>query len=230
VTTRRRQYRDALGALAHPDWPAYLGEHSGLPGPRANLELANAVADAGGDAVFDTLIATGDEYLVLCGVIGLGRRLAEGSDVVARLKEHAADPRWRLREGVAMALQRLGDADPARLRRIASAWAKDGDPLVQRAAVAAVCEPRLLRTPESRGHALDLCQAVTDSLRARPASGRGAEVRVLRQALGYCWSVAVAADPAAGLPRFTVLSGLDDADVRWIAAENRKKARLSALL
>jgi hypothetical protein len=230
VTTKQRRYRDALGGLAHPGWPGYLRDESGLPGPRANLELAQAVAEAGDPAVFDNLIATGDEYLVLCGVIGLGRRLAEGSDVLARLKAHAADPRWRIREGVAMALQRLGDADPARLRRVASAWARDRDPLVQRAAVAAVCEPRLLRTPESRAHALDLCQAVTDSLRARPPGGRGAEVRVLRQALGYCWSVAVAADPAAGLPRFTALSGLDDPDVGWIVRENGRKARLAALL
>jgi hypothetical protein len=232
MTTRRQQYHEALTDLAHADWPGYLREHSGLPGPRANLELAQAVADAGDGPVFDALIATGDEYLVLCGVIGLGRRLADGSEasVVAGLKEHAADPRWRIREGVAMALQRLGDADPARLRRVASAWAKDHDPLVQRAAVAAVCEPRLLRTPESRAHALDVCQAVTDSLRARAPSTRGAEVRVLRQALGYCWSVAVAADPAAGLPRFTVLSGLDDPDVRWIVRENGKKARLAGLL
>jgi hypothetical protein len=42
---------------------------------------------------------------------------------------------------VAMGLQRLGDADPAALRRVAAAWAKDHHPLVRRAAVAGVCEP-----------------------------------------------------------------------------------------
>jgi hypothetical protein len=59
---------------------------------------------------------------------------------------------------------------------------------------------------------------------------RSDEVRSLRQALGYCWSVAVAADPRSGLTRFTALESSDDADVRWIARENAKKARLAKLL
>lgn len=59
---------------------------------------------------------------------------------------------------------------------------------------------------------------------------RDAGVRILRQALGYCWSVAVAADPGAGLPRFLALSASDDRDVVWIVRENHKKARLAKLL
>lgn len=55
-------------------------------------------------------------------------------------------------------------------------------------------------------------------------------VRVLRKALGYCWSVAVAADPSRGLPRFQALAGSTDPDVVWIVRENRKKARLARLL
>jgi hypothetical protein len=55
-------------------------------------------------------------------------------------------------------------------------------------------------------------------------------VRTLRQALGYCWSVAVAAAPAAGLPRFQALEEYDDRDVAWIVRENRRKARLAKLL
>jgi hypothetical protein len=63
----------------------------------------------------------------------------------ARLHALASDARWRVREDVAMALRRLGGADPPRLFALAAAWAKDEDPLVQREAVAGVCEPRLLR-------------------------------------------------------------------------------------
>jgi hypothetical protein len=48
--------------------------------------------------------------------------------------------------------------------------------------------------------------------------------------LGYCWSVAVAADPPNGLTRFIALESTDDADVRWIVRENAKKARLAKLL
>ena len=53
---------------------------------------------------------------------------------------------------------------------------------------------------------------------------------MLRQALGYCWSVAVAADPDAGLPLFHVLEAHPDRDVAWIVRENSRKARLTALL
>jgi len=130
-----------------------------------------------------------------------------------------------------MALQRLGDADLPRLLDLASEWAGDSSPLVQRAAAAGVCEPRLLRTPPARATAIEICERVTESLAARPSSERGdPRVRVLRQGLGYCWSVAVAADPAQGLPRFRMISESADPDVSWIVRENRRKARLASLL
>jgi hypothetical protein len=52
---------------------------------------------------------------------------------------------------------------------------------------------------------------------------------VLRQGLGYCWSVAVAGDPELGLPAFEELP-LDDPDVAWVSRENRTKKRLARLL
>ncbi len=228
---RREQYRAALRALDAARWPVYLREHSGLPGPRGNIELAQAVADEGDRACFDRFIATDDEYLVFCGVIGVGRLLAEGADVAVRLRGHATDARWRVREAVAMALQRLGDADLPRLLDLVTSWATDSHPLVQRAAAAGVCEPRLLTTAEAAATAVDICARITSGLAAIPADERrDAGVRALRQALGYCWSVAVAADPAAGLPRFQVLTACDDQDVAWIVRENSKKSRLAKLL
>lgn len=130
-----------------------------------------------------------------------------------------------------MALQTLGDADPARLRELVVCWSGDPDPLVQRAAVAGICEPRLLTCEDGAACALDVCERATRALAARPRDRRrDPGVRTLRQALGYCWSVAVAADPAAGLPRFTALTGSDDGDVAWIVRENRTKKRLAVLL
>ncbi|MEU4236174.1 hypothetical protein [Actinoplanes sp. NPDC026619] len=233
---RRAEYQAELAALDPAGWPGFLDERSGLPGPRANLELAQAVADAGNAPLFDRLIATGDEYLTLCGVVGLGRLLAEDPDsapvaLEKRLREHASDDRWRVREAVAMALQRLGDADPSRLRAVVAGWSGWEDPLVLRAAVAAICEPRLLKVRETAAAALDACATATDRLAAIPADRRrDDDVRTLRKALGYCWSVAVAADPVAGLPQFRALSAATDADIVWIARENAKKTRLAKLL
>lgn len=229
--SRIEEHRAALRALPGSDWAAYLTDHSGLPGPRGNIELGLAVAEEASPDQIDALIASGDEYLTFCGVIGLGRLLAEGAPTEGRLHAHASDERWRVREAVAMALQRLGDADPPRLLALATTWAGDADPLVQRAALAGVCEPRLLRTAEAAATAVELCDLVTASLAARPSEERRRPgVRTLRQGLGYCWSVAVAADPVRGLPRFESLGTPADHDVAWIVAENRKKKRLAQLL
>ncbi|WP_432972162.1 hypothetical protein [Dactylosporangium sp. CA-233914] len=225
---RREQFAARLRELPAATWPDFLREHGGLPGPRANLELAQAVADTAEPAQIDAFIAGGDEYLVLCGVVSLGPLLVSSApDVPARLRRHAADGRWRVREGVAMALQRLGDVDPPRLFELADDWAGDPHPLVQRAAVAGLCEPRLLKAPGAAARAVAVCRAVTDSLAARPAATRADEdVRTLRKALGYCWSVAVAADRPAGLPVFERYAASADRDIAWIVTENRKKARM----
>jgi hypothetical protein len=227
------QYAEELTAIDHADWAAYLTERSGLPGPRGNIELAQAVADVGSLDDFEALISTDDEYLTFCGVVGLGAVLAAGGQrqLEGQLRHHASDQRWRVREAVAMALQRPGDADLPRLLTLVRDWADDPDPLVQRAAAAAICEPRLLTTPEAAAAAVGVCRLTTASLLRRPAEQRrDADVRTLRQGLGYCWSVAVAADPVPGLAAFAELAATDDPDVAWIVRENRSKKRLAALL
>lgn len=230
---RTEEYRSELAGIDRSEWATFLAERSGLPGPRGNIELGQAVADIGDLALFDDLIATGDEYLTFCGVLGLGAELAAGQDdaLIARLRAHATDPRWRVREGVAMALQRLGDADLPRMLSVVVDWVSVPHPLVQRAAAAAVCEPRLLVDASAAAIAVDVCRRATASLAARPLEQRrDPDVRTLRQGLGYCWSVAVAADPEPGLRAFAVLETSDDADVAWIVRENRRKKRLVTLL
>lgn len=219
--------------MTNAEWVDFLTQHSGLPGRRGNIELAKAIAEEADSPSIDAFIATDDEYLVFCGVVGLGRLLAEGvgGNLEQRLRVHATDDRWRVREAVAMALQRLGDSDLRRMLDIVTGWAGDSNPLVQRAAVAGICEPRLLRTSGAAGTALEICDRVTRALAARSLDQRRRPgVRALRKALGYCWSVAVAADAARGLPSFAALAECPDPDVAWIVRENRKKARLARLL
>lgn len=164
----------------------------------------------------------------LCGAVGLGQLLAKGEeDAAEELRRLAEDGRWRVREGVAMGLQRLGDTDLLRLLALARAWMTNPSPLVQRAAVAAVCEPRLLQQADVVGQVLDLLDMVTGTLAGRQVGERGdAADRVLRQALGYCWSVAVAALPTEGFARLERWARSDDRDVRWVVRENLKRARL----
>jgi HEAT repeat protein len=113
------EYRLALRQL--DEWEPFLLQHSGLPGPRGNLELAAAVVEEADEASLrfwaaldasDAPFGSAEEFLPVCGVIGLGRLLAEGdASILPELHRLAADPRWRIREAVAMALQRFGDAD-----------------------------------------------------------------------------------------------------------------------
>lgn len=224
----RDRHRTALAALPIEDWGTYLDANSGLPGPRGNLELLDVAGDLAPAALLREWAADDDEYRASVGAAGLGRLVVEGDAVtVQALWTLAADDRWRVREGVAMALQRIGDADLTRLHAITDDWADDS-PLVQRAAVAGECEPRLLRVPDAAAHTIALLDAVTRSLVALPTQRRrDADVRTLRQALGYCWSVAVAADPGPGFPVFEAWAASPDDDVRWVLRENLRKARLA---
>jgi hypothetical protein len=227
ATTKREQYGETLRALDGP-WEPFLASESGLPGPRGNLELIEAVADVGDEPRFRGWADADDEFLAACGVVGLGRLAADGrDDVLAELRRHASDGRWRVREAVAMALQRLGDARFDDLLAEMERWA-DGERLEQRAAAAALCEPRLLREP-ARGEAVvALLARVVDSLVGASDAG-SSEARVLRQGLGYCVSVATVAAPAEGKALLERLAASEDADARWIARENLRKARLGKL-
>lgn len=163
-------------------------------------------------------------------MIVLGRLFAGDRDGVTRLLTAAADDSWRVREAVSMTAQRIGDDDFGALAGLVDRWLQDPDPLVLRAAVAAICEPRLLRTPAAAAHAVRACASATRSLLALdPAGRRHPDARTLRRPPGYCWSVAVAADPAAGLPAFLALDDTDP-DLAWVARTNRGKARLRRLL
>lgn len=218
-----------LRGLRPSQWPAYLSRHSGLPGPRANLALVDTVAALADAPTIDELLRSGDEYPLMCAAAALGRR-ADNAEYASKAHTLASSERWRVREGVAIGLQLLGDVAPAALTSIVLAWADDPDPLVQRAAAAAICEPRLLRTPEAAGTAIEVCTRATHHLVALPTERRKQpDARTLRQALGYCWSVAIAADPGPGLAAFHALDSADP-DVAWIVNQNRRKKRLSVLL
>jgi hypothetical protein len=228
-------YREKLRGLS--DWEPYLLAESGLPGPRGNLELAAAFAAEAPSALIRRYAAllpeaaptgTAREFLAFCGVLGLGRFLVEGDEKTAELlRRRAADPRWRVREAVAMALQTLGDADMPRLLTTAGAWTS-GSFFEQRAAMAALCEPRLLRKKNDARAVLRILGRITTALH-RSGQRDDEGFRVLRQALGYGWSVAAAALPEEGKRHMEAWLASDDADVQWILRENLKKNRLARI-
>jgi hypothetical protein len=229
---RTDEYRRTLEKLK--DWTPFLLKHSGLPGPRGNLELAAVVAELADKKRIEEFLSippgqakenTARVFLVFCGVSALGKRIARGEHkLFTRLRKYASDPRWRVREAAAIALQYVGDADMDLLLKEARAWSS-GDWYERRAAAAALAEPRLLKDAKDARRVLQILERITTSMESAGA-GRDEGFKVLRQAMGYCWSVAVAALPAEGRPAMQKWLKSRNPDVRWVMKENLKKSRL----
>lgn len=231
---KRQAYADQLTATE--DWDAYLRAESGLPGPRGNLELAAAFVDVAPRNMILEYAKLGEEeapenspmgFLAFCGVFGLGRLIAEGeTNQLEILRQRAHDSRWRIREAVAMALQRLGEADVDALLVAVKEWGRD--PLERRAAIAGLCEPRVLNSMTSLKPVFHHLDEATRWLRGQ--TGRLDEGgKVLRKGLAYAWSVAVCARPEEG--KAAIEPWLSDSmpHVRWVLKQNLGKARLIRL-
>ena len=227
---------------------AFLRQHSGLPGPRANLELAHALGDlvAMAEPILSTELLLSwartpaaeapanhpDEFVPFCAVIALGERLVT-ADVGTRaslekiLEAAASDRRWRLREAAAIAAQRAAEREPAWLRAIVAPWAERGTPLLLRAALAALAHPPLLHDATIAELGRDLADRGLACIAAEGGPTAGDEARILAKALAYAPSVFVAAAPIVG---FRWLSRWADDRRPWVkklVVANLRKARLA---
>lgn len=167
----------------------------------------------------------------ICSAVALGEWAAAFLHIeagVATLLDLAGSPLWRVREAVAMGLQRLlarrWTGTVRRLRR----RALDATAYEWRAIVAGIAEPPLLANSTRAQDALDLHYAALAYLRSLPAGSRASDpVRTLRQALGYSVSVVVAATPEPGFAQMWAWAAWRDPDVTWVLRENLKKKRLA---
>jgi hypothetical protein len=230
----------------------FLRDQSRLPGPRANLELANdmsyllaASVSRSADSVHSLLCYftnadgksvisnTPSEFVMLCGIIAFGAcASAEPSwreEVINLLDQHACSPYWRVREAVALAFQHILCADTQKVIPHLLYLARHGSYLQQRAAIATIAEPSMLYVPELLAAALELQRLVLERLHAVPLNSRknNEEFRILRRALGYTLSVVTAAAPDQGFALMRECAAWNDSDVIWILRENLKKKRLA---
>ncbi len=219
------------------DWDEYLMRESGLPGPRGNLELIYAVAETGTEDQFLHLISfipekapvnSQEEFLAACGTVGLGRLVAEGkTEYLKLLRSLASDPRWRTREGVAMALQIYGEEHMDQLIDEMKHWS-EGSCYEKRAAAAALCEPRLLNKKAQVFKVLQILDNITKTI-ANVENRKDEGFVALRKGMAYCWSVAIVHCPDEGKKLFEKWIGCKDKDIKWIVRENLKKDRLSRM-
>lgn len=221
-------YHETLKQL--DDWIPFLKKESGLPGPRGNLELAHAVAQVGNKKQFEQLLSfkadenTPEVFLVFCGVLGLGKLAASEPNYFERLRGYASDSRWRIREAVATGLQLTGDQDMSLLLKEMQKWSR-GNWYEKRSTAAALAEPRLLKKPKEAEKVLQIVDRITASMETTDAK-KDEAYKVLRQGMGYCWSVAIVALPETGKSLFEKWLTSEDKDVRWMVKENLKKNRL----
>jgi hypothetical protein len=228
----------------------YLREQSRLPGARANLELAQDFSHHLTFLVPDfseevrvllnhlardeqrVVTNTPGEFIVMCSVLGFGACAAVlpewREDVFAQLARYARSTAWRVREATAIALQKLLITAPDETLLMLMNLLDQGDCLQLRACLAAVSETALLTSEQFITSALIIQRVALEYLHALPTTERKrADVRVLRQALGYTLSVVTAASPDDGFALMCEIATWNDPDINWVLRENLKKRRLA---
>jgi hypothetical protein len=116
------------------------------------------------------------------------------------------------------------------LHTLVDTWSRSSDPFVLRAAIAAICEPRLLGSTEAQELAVRACERATEWVLTDARAPSTDAHKTLRQALGYCWSVAIAANPSLGIGPFSALAADPSRDAQWIVRTNLTKARMKRVL
>jgi hypothetical protein len=228
----------------------YIVSNSSLPGRRANLELAGAFGeeierssrwarhlrrrlwglciDMARVTAEEAPVNDPREFLPFCGAIGIGTIASVSPELTGEalesLRALANDVRWRTREAVGFALQKMLAIQPQDVLPVLDEWAAEGTWLEVRAAVAALAEPGLLTDEELALSALELHQRIL--ARVLEAQDRRAEdFKTLRKALGYTLSVVVQAIPKEGFEYLAQLAESQDRDVQWVVRQNLKKNR-----
>lgn len=236
IMSEREIYERKLVNISPRQWETFLKEHSNLPGPKTNLELAQAFARVGTLMDFKKFAKldyseapenTPAAFLTICGVLGLGRYLAEYHDsgLFQILQERANDSRPQIREAVSLALQTIGEKNVSRSLKYAKVWV-EGSYFEQRAAVTALCKPDILTDRKICLETLDLLDWVTASM-MEDSMENDEGFQSLKEALGYCWSVAVAALPEKGKPMMERWIKEEHPIINNIMRKNLKKKRLT---
>lgn len=214
----------------------HLLKNSNLPGPRGNLELLysfskTAVKEEVSECltfITDDVHNSPEEFVGMCGIVGyciLNREhIPETLDFIRKFASHQS---WRIRESAAIGIQEIA---LTREKEILSGLRKwmDGNELEKRAVVAALCEPKLLKDKGVVSEVFVILDAITLSF-SRVSEKLNDGQTSLRKALGYGWSVAIAAHPEEGKKKLEKLAFSENKHIRWIVKENLKKNRLIKL-
>jgi hypothetical protein len=261
LTSNKSAYKENLSSLfekflktPRPDEVIeYLEKNSKLPGPRANLELADSFAESIEELVTVTSNQTRmkilsklcselaetkidpnspAEFVSFCGVRGIGA-LGSSSDKqlqrsLSSLRKYANSDSWRAREAVAMSLQKLLMKSSGTVLEELESWLEGNNWLEMRAVAAATAEPALMSNDLIAKKCLEFQKEIIRKI-ARSCDRSSEQFKALRKALGYTLSVVAVAKPkeSFALLREIIDPAFKDTDLKWIAKENLKKERIT---
>jgi hypothetical protein len=226
-----------------------LISNSNLPGRRANLEMAFALSDCFEKTDASeihwrmllewTRISPNDapvnhprEFLPFCAILSLGS-LYNNADkkrkehIISIIRASASDRRWRIREAVAMAFQRVSEKNFIAIKEIFSEWIKKASLLEKRAILAALAHPPVLDHKENVIFCFRIADEILQSLlKLNRIERKSEEFAILRKGLEFTISVYVACLHEEGFRFLKKWAQEDDADIKKILKSNLNKTRL----
>lgn len=211
-----------------------LREHSNLPGPRANLELLYKFIEFASVEEVEACLQvkssnlqnTPDEFVLACGVAaGIYLSMDKCHSFSFEFMPYANHESWRVRESVCIGFQKS-------IKIVSSQeFVQTLEPLITgsdlelRTYIATVSEPALLNGYIDSNRILDDLYTITLSKFKHDQKLNETE-KVLRKALGYCWSVVLCGKDADRSKFERLMAYKTCKHIRWIITENLKKNRL----
>lgn len=218
----------------------YTIEHlllnSKLPGPRSNLELLyEFIQHANRDEVLKCLninyVTTNspEEFVLSCGVgASIYLDTADHVEIGMDLKYYANHESWRVREAVCIGFQKSKEHLKPDEMLAYLAPLKAGTELEIRTYIATLGEPILLKNYIDPNGLLQFLYDTTITYFDHQNKLNESQ-KVLKKALGYCWSVVLCGENADRSIFEKLIAYKDNKHIKWIIVENLKKNRLEKL-
>lgn len=213
-----------------------LLENSKLPGPRANLELLYTFTTSASEKeIVDCLniqqvsLNTPEEFALTCGVAAsIYHSAATLGRVDPDYIKYANHESWRVREGICIGFQKSKNLLTSMQMLEDLQILSRGTALEMRTYIATLSEPCLLMDYIDPNWLLNELYRIT-SEQFQNKDKIDDELKVLRKALGYCWSVPLCGDGADKTHFEKLLELRNNKHIQWIIKENLKKKRLEKL-
>jgi len=229
----------------------FLLENSNLPGQRANLGLASCFADFFGRdnlgksnismldswssmSATDAPVNNPKEFLPFCAIQAFGALYSHAdlhrkNAILKLLKQSANDERWRMRESVAMAFQRIAENNLSTIEEIFSSWLKQKTTGAEkRAILVALAHPCVLKGNKKH---VKYCLQISDAILTEISTYKDSQCRtddflILLKGLEFTVSVFIAQLPVEGFDLITNYANSKNKYIIRIIKSNLSKERL----